>query len=197
MPLASPKNIDPAFQSNRLLFSPLSSDDLPLTIDLWTNPEVTRFVGGTVEKQTLEAQHQTYTRRCAGGAIGVWTLTTRDAHEQIGTAILLPMPIEKDDTDWDLVTGDKLPSGDIEVGYVFKISAWGQGYATETCARMIDFGFQNTKLERIVASTDHENHSSQNVLKKSGMEQLEDQLSYGGVCPFFQITRTQWNERQQ
>lgn len=189
------KQIELVFKSERLIFKPLSEEDRELSIELWTDPELTKFVGGHSTEAELNRDHSKFMRRCAGGAVGIWTVTTLDQDQKIGTAILLPMPIEKDDTDWDLVCGDDLPIGPIEVGYIFKKSAWGKGYATEVCRRLIEFGFANTTLEEIVASTDAENYASQRVLVKSGMEYLGEQLSYGEICPFFSINRKAWSEK--
>ncbi len=55
------------------------------------------------------------TRRCAGGCIGNWCLIDKATQEKLGTANLLPLPVELDDTDWDLVVGDRIPDGDIEM----------------------------------------------------------------------------------
>ncbi|MGI9350669.1 MAG: GNAT family N-acetyltransferase [Rhizobiaceae bacterium] len=184
------------FESERLRFKPLGEEDLSLSIKLWTDPEVTQYVSGPTSEAELVKNHSKYMQRCAGGAIGVWTLTTLERREKIGTAILLPMPVELDDTDWDLVAGDGLPDGDIEVGYILKKSAWGKGYATEACARMIEFGFENTSLREIVASIDEDNHASEKVLLKSGLKPMGKQLSYGEQCPFFRITREKWLERK-
>jgi len=187
--------IDLTFESERMAFKPLAEDDLPLAIELWTDPEITKFVGGTTPEETLRRDHHRYMRRCAGGVIGIWTLTPHNQNEKIGTAILLPMPTELNDTDWDLVTGDGLPNAQIEVGYILKKSAWGRGYATEACTRLIEFGFHNSDLDEIVASIDRENIASRNVLLKSGLKPDGEQLSYGDICPFFKITRSVWNER--
>ncbi|MEM9330408.1 MAG: GNAT family protein [Pseudomonadota bacterium] len=180
------------FESERLLFRPLDHGDLALSLALWTDPEITKYVGGAQDKQTLISEHTKYMRRCAGGCIGVWTLTTLGSGEQIGTAILLPMPIEEIDTDWDLVVGEELPDCDIEVGYILKKSAWGMGYATEACLRLVQFGFENTDLQAIVATTDFDNLASQNVLKKSGFIFEGVRRSYAEDCPGFRITRSQW-----
>ena len=182
------------FDSKRLDFKPLAEDDLDLAIELWTDPEVTQYVGGTYSKDELEEEHPIVMRRCCHGCIGIWTLTDRQNNEKIGTSVLLPMPVEQDDTDWDLVVGNELPDADIEVGYVLKKSAWGKGFATEACKRLLKFAFEESPIETIVASTDHENTASQKVLLKSGLRELGLIKSYGEMCPGFQITKEQWKE---
>ena len=196
MTIDPPQELNLNFESERLLFRPLNETDKTLSIELWTDPEITKYVGGPVDEQTLISQHKIYMRRCARGAIGVWTFSTKQDGEKLGTAILLPMPTDKDDTDWDLLLCEGLPQGEIEVGYILRKSAWGKGFATEACSALINFGFENTNLSRIVASTDDENQNSQNVLRKCGMQYLGKKLSYNEICPYFEITRAQWiNEK--
>ncbi|MEO0328358.1 MAG: GNAT family N-acetyltransferase [Pseudomonadota bacterium] len=181
------------FNSTRLSFSPLSIDDLDMAIDLWTDPEIAKYVGGHRSEEHIREEHPLAMRRCAGGCIGIWTLTTKAENQKIGTAILLPMPVEEDDTNWDLVIGDDVPDGDIEIGYILKKEAWGKGYATEACKRLLRFAFEVSPLTELVASTDARNKASQNVLLKSGMLSLGLIRSYGENCPGFKITKEEWH----
>ena len=76
---------------------------------------------------------KTWVRRGGDGSIGVWCIKDRQSQAKLGTGALLPMPIEEDDTDWDLVVPGQLPDAEIEIGYFLKPSAWGIGIATEAC----------------------------------------------------------------
>lgn len=181
------------FESERLLFHPLSAEDLDLAIEQWTDPEVVKYVADrTYSEAELIEEMPLFTRRCAGGCIGIWRLTEKATGEKIGTAILLPMPIELDDTDWDLVVGDDIPDGDIEVGYILKRSAWGKGYATEACTRMLRFAFEDTPLDVVVACTATDNTVSQHVLTKCGMRPLGVIRAYQEDIPGFRMTRQEW-----
>jgi len=53
-----------------------------------------------------------------------------------------------------------------EVGYMFHKDSHGKGYATEASKVVIDYGFEELKLNRIEAYVAPENVASQNVLKK-------------------------------
>jgi ribosomal-protein-alanine N-acetyltransferase len=46
---------------------------------------------------------------------------------------------------------------------------WGHGYATEAAAAMIAYAFEQLRLRRIVATTEHENTRSINVMRRLGM----------------------------
>jgi RimJ/RimL family protein N-acetyltransferase len=57
-----------------------------------------------------------------------------------------------------------------EVYYKLNVDYWGKGYATEALNLVLDFGFYNLKLHRIVAGCAIENIGSIKVLEKVGMK---------------------------
>ena len=186
------------FKSERLLFRPLDETDIDLVIALWTDPDVVKYVGGkTYTEDELAEEMPVSIRRCGGGCIGIWSLTELATKEKVGTAILLPLPIEEDDTNWNLVTGEGLPDGDIEIGYILRQSAWGKGYATEACARLLRFAFEESPLTEIVATFDDENTVSQRVLEKCGLTSRGRRLAYGEQSPDYRVTRQQWIDANQ
>ncbi|MEM8595089.1 MAG: GNAT family N-acetyltransferase [Pseudomonadota bacterium] len=185
--------MDLCFDSDRLSFRPLELSDLDLAIAQWTDPEVTRYIAPkthTVEE--VEAEMPISIRRCGGGCIGIWCLTDKRSGEKVGTAILLPLPVELDDTDWDLVQGEGIPEGDIEIGYVLRRSAWGKGYATEACARLLRFAFEVSPLQEVVATIDPSNSASRHVLQKCGLRDNGMIRAYAETLPGFRITRAEW-----
>jgi ribosomal-protein-alanine N-acetyltransferase len=119
----------------------------------------------------------------------------RSTAEKLGTAVLLPLPIEEKDTNWDLVVGDDLPDCDIEIGYILKRSAWGKGYATEVTKRLLKFAFEETPLEEIVAVTDPEHTASRSVLEKCGLSYEGLRRAYAQQCSAYRITRRPWLDR--
>jgi RimJ/RimL family protein N-acetyltransferase len=56
-----------------------------------------------------------------------------------------------------------------ELGYWFKRSAWGNGYATEACRFMLTWGFKSLALHRIWGKCHAENAASAHVMEKLGM----------------------------
>ncbi len=58
----------------------------------------------------------------------------------------------------------------IELGYRFKKSAWGKGFATEGARDLIEKGFRDWKINYIFAITLLENVGSQKVMKKAGLK---------------------------
>jgi RimJ/RimL family protein N-acetyltransferase/uncharacterized protein YhfF len=180
--------------TGRLFLRPHTLDDVDLEIELFTDPEVARYMNGVQTAEEIRAEMHKYVRRCGGGCIGVWSVLDRQTSEKIGTGILLPMPVDEDDTNWELIDGPDIPDCEIEVGYALKRSAWGKGYATEICSRLLAFAFEETPLTDVVACIDDDNHRSQNVLVKCGMRDDGRRRAYGEQSQCFRITREQWLE---
>lgn len=180
--------------TSRLLLRPLEPDDVDLGIEMFTDPDVVRYVGGLLSAEKIRSEMPNYLKRCGEGCIGIWCAIERSSAEKIGTGALLPMPIYEDDTNWDLVEGPAIPEAEIEMGYILKSAAWGKGYATEICKRLLAFAFVETPLPDVVACIDDDNHKSRHVLAKCGFREEGRRLAYGVQSLCFRITRSQWLE---
>jgi RimJ/RimL family protein N-acetyltransferase len=192
----SMSSVNLELETDRLLLRPLVENDWEMALETFMDPEVMKFVADVGSEEALAEEMKTAIRRGAGGRIGVWCVLQRETGEKLGTAILLPLPIEEDDTDWSLVQEDRYPDADIEVGYILKRSAWGNGYATEACRRLVQFAFEETELDEIVAVTDPRNAASEKVLRKCGFRDEGLRRAYAEECSAFRISRQQWLELQ-
>lgn len=57
---------------------------------------------------------------------------------------------------------------EVELGYRLCLKHWGRGYATESAAAILRYGFGNLNLERIIAYALPQNSASLKVLEKLG-----------------------------
>lgn len=178
--------------SQRLTLTPYSPDDLDLSFEMFTDPRVLKYAGGVMSEPAIRSNASDWTKRGGDGCIGIWTLADRKTGEKYGSAALLPMPIEDDHTDYSLLVPGEMPAGDIEIGYFLKRSAWGHGFATEACRRLLRFAFEETPLTEVVATFDKNNLASRNVLKKAGFADRGTIFCYGSVGLIFRITRDEW-----
>lgn len=185
------------FLTSRLRLTPLVKADIDISIELWTDPDVVKHICDVATEDELRAEMPDSIKRGGNGCIGVWCVSDRMSGEKIGSAYLLPKPVEETDFDHGLLVPDLIPDGDIEVGYFLKRSVWGKGYATEICKRLLEFAFQESPLNELVASVDDENDASKNVLQKSGFIDRGRALSWGMDSPIYRITRDEWIEVQQ
>lgn len=178
--------------SKRLALVPLDETDIDITVEMFTDPKVLRFARGIMSEAEIRQDMQVWTRRGGNGSIGIWCITDRDSGEKLGSAALLPMPVDEDETDFDLVIPGQMPDGDVEVGYFLKPSAWGKGYATEACNRVLKMAFEDSPLTEVVATFDAANVASRNVLEKAGFVDRGIMRCYGEDGPSFRITRDEW-----
>ena len=191
-PITPLSNRQLCLESDRLRYRPISARDIDIATEIFTDPEVIKYVCDLATPEQVAENLPTDCRRGAGGRLGIWIISRKDSGEKIGTAVLLPIPIDQDDTDFSLLVPEKYPDAEIEVGYLLKRDAWGQGFATEACRRMVRFGFENTKLDEIKATADPDNIVSHKVLKKSGLKDQGLRYAYRCQCAGFGITREEW-----
>lgn len=82
-----------------------------------------------------------------------------------------------------------------ELGYRFKKKHWGKGFATESSAAILDYGFRNLNIDSIFAITDPGNINSQKVLKKLGFN-FQETFDYEGLpVDWFELKKTHWEDR--
>jgi RimJ/RimL family protein N-acetyltransferase len=102
-------------------------------------------------------------------------------------------PLRAEDTPagWD-------EDGVIELGYRLRRSAWGKGYATEGSRALIDKGFTEFGVGRLVAETVAGNLGSRRVLEKSGLIQVDTFASaeHGHVV-VYELTQAGWAARRR
>lgn len=184
--------MDLCLTSKRLSLTPFSADEEALALELFTDPAVTQFVDGPVSKDDVLSDMLNWVKRGADGCIGIWCISDRRSSEKLGSIALLPIPIEEDDTDFSLVVPGRMPDGDIEIGFFLKPSAWGQGIASEACARILKFAFEASPLHEVVATFDDGNHASRKVLTKAGFVDHGRRRCYGEIGPDYRIKRSGW-----
>jgi len=68
---------------------------------------------------------------------------------------------------------------EIDLGYRFKTSAWGKGYATEAAKATLDYGLNKLMLKKITAHAHVDNIASQKVLEKIGMQYVGEGIDGG------------------
>lgn len=185
---------DLTLETERLRLTPFQAEDLDIAIRVLCDADVMHFVTEEPETEAAVIAHmEDAVKRGAGGRIGIWCIHRKDTGNKIGDALLMPVPIEEDDYDWSMVVPHAYPVAEIEVGYLLVPGAWGQGFATEACARLLRFAFEETDLPKVVATTDPENARSHHVLDKCGLRFIGKKRAYAfdDVC-WFEITREEW-----
>ncbi len=159
----------PALETERLILRPQVESDTIELVAMGMDPEVMKYIGhGAMSLR--ESEELALETLEMDGQFGRWIVVEKDTSLVLGWVVLTHL----DD------------SGDIEVGYGFKVIAWGRGFATEAARRLLRHGFEDLGLTEIVAVSRPENAASHRVLEKAGLRRkgLRDAFGLRGLYFF-------------
>lgn len=173
-----------ALTTERLTLRRFTADDFDLLHRLHSDPQVMRYVGGTLPRakseEMLQGRILEYYERHPG--LGIWATLERATGDCIGLHLL------------NHIQGETY----IQVGYLLYPEYWGRGYATEMCREIVRYGFAELGLPRIVGITDMANVESQRVLLKAGLRRdgersfLHPAYADSGPMPWFERDCADW-----
>jgi RimJ/RimL family protein N-acetyltransferase len=146
-------------ETERLTLRRFTSDDVDLLVELDSDPEVMFWITGgrTTSREEIETDYLpaflSYYERFEG--YGFWAAIERSTGEFLGWFHFRPAAGHPDD--------------EPELGYRLRRSTWGKGYATEGSIALIDRGFRDFGVRRVLAETMAVNTASRRVMEKAGM----------------------------
>jgi RimJ/RimL family protein N-acetyltransferase len=155
-------------RTERLVIRPYRDDDATALHDVFGSPEVMRWTPSAPSKDVAEtrqrlARTMAFTARQPPG-FGLWALELQDSTDFLGQVGLFPVE-------------GKGP--EVEVAYELAPRVWGHGYATEAARALVEYGFGELALRRIVALILPDNARSRNVASKCGMTLEKPGRFYG------------------
>ena len=166
-------------ETRRLVLRRLESSDLDSLSALYGDPEVRRyFPEGTLTREETRAELEWFVDgHPEDPALGLWATIHKETDRFIGRCGLLPWTI------------DERP--EVEVAYMLARDYWGQGLGTEAAQAILDYGFDQLNLPRLICLIDSDNLASITVAERIGMtferEGSDDQgpfLLYSRSKPF-------------
>jgi [ribosomal protein S5]-alanine N-acetyltransferase len=180
----------PVLVTGRLRLRMLRPDDLDFLTELDTDERVVRYIhGGSVSagsaRQYAEAVIESAPRRVD---LHRWMIDTAHNCLRIGWIELSKYRQERKRDDL---------SDDVQLSYQLSPGHWGRGYATEAARAVLEYTFQETRLDRVVAYAHPENVRSVRVIEKLGF--LPDGHCTDGVrnvCSFYFLPRQRWRQMQ-
>jgi len=180
-----------AFQSERLLFRPLSTDDVPRFRVLLQAREIAEnglgvhhpYQEGDAERMIENALTGLRKHRYT------WGIVIKSMEDLAGLITITVMPAHY--------------SG--EIGYWIGKDYWNKGYATEAVNGVIAYGFEHLNLNRIFGRSFPDNPASSRVMEKAGMVyegRLRQELWHKLHQEFkdllvFSILRMEYESRQE
>jgi RimJ/RimL family protein N-acetyltransferase len=141
--------------TDRLTFRELSDSDVDNLQLIFSDPIAMEHYPSTKDvaatQEWIDWSLRNYERR----GHGLWAVMLSRTGEFLGQCGLIPQNIRGLD--------------EIEVGYLFCRSHWGNGYATEAAAACRDYGFRQLGCEKLVSFINPGNERSKRVAERVGM----------------------------
>lgn len=141
--------------TERLALRRFTAGDLDWLVELYSDPDVTRYLGGTKDRASTEEMFNSrilrYYEQHPG--LGMWVTVERSSGRRAGFHLL------------NNIQGESF----IQIGFTLARWAWHKGMATEMASAVLRYGFVDLALPRIVGIANLGNLASQQVLLKIGL----------------------------
>lgn len=154
-------------ETERLFIRDLALEDAEALFSIYQNEDVMRFQGGVpsslvAEREAIKSHIEKYYKK---NGFGLWAVVLKETNTVIGRTGLLLSEIE----------GKRRT----EISYLIGREYWGQGLAKEASSAVINYAFENLKIEKIFACIEPLNISSLRVAEKLQMSNIGESLYKG------------------
>ncbi|MCY0969992.1 GNAT family N-acetyltransferase [Chryseobacterium wangxinyae] len=166
-------------ETERLILREILQEDAEAFFAMDSNPEVVKYVGIkplTDISQSVKMIESIRNQYIENG-IGRWAVVRKEDKKMVGwSGLKLIKEINNHQNIYDL-------------GYRFTPEYWGKGYATETSIAVLNYAFNEMKLNNVFAYADVENYASNHVLKKLGFEEKDTFIDEGDTCFWYELKK--------
>ena len=165
-------------ETKNLILRLAESSDLEDACLLHADPDVMRYIGKgkTSSKEDVKIWLDCMIAYQQKHGFGIYAVVHKETNQYVGRAGLIHLAFDESQSD-------------IEVCYALHKKFWGKGYATEIAKALVQYGFQDLKLDKLVAVTYPENLPSRHVLEKIGMRYIK-QTAYRNIqVSFYEIKK--------
>lgn len=166
-------------ETDRLLHRRIEPDDLAHLIEMRSDPQVNKYLGGArlQNPEAIEKRLRFYMDCYEKNGYGMCLMIWKETGEEIGWSGLQPLE----------------ETGETEVGYGMIKKFWGKGIGFETALGWLRYGFETAGLQRIVAVAAPENTGSRRIMEKCGMKYEKTEEHYGAQCVFYAISKDEFS----
>lgn len=170
------------FETQRLILRDwYPREDARYAMDIFGDERVMAWVEGDVRDGSMrqvQARLQRYAEQTKRSKDGMrsWAVVQKDIGRVIGNVVLCWLPdmeeVRKQHTPEPIEDG--MSTDFVEIGWHFRPSSWGFGYATEAAGCIARHSFETLDVPMLLAVTQPDNRRSIAVMEKLGMQ-------YGGI----------------
>ena len=145
--------------TDRIGFSKWSGNDMGLARQLWGDPQVTQYIcaSGRFTANDIANRLETEILNDTRYHVQYWPFFELATYDFIGCCGLRPHEEKA-----------------YEIGFHLRPDFWGQGYAKEAAAAVIDYAFTVLNAEKLFAGHNPNNASSQKLLNRLGFIYIGD-----------------------
>jgi RimJ/RimL family protein N-acetyltransferase len=156
--LAAPDSMVKVLETERLLLRRLMPEDLDALFVLYSDTELRQYFpeGALTYEETREELEWFLHGHPLRPELGLWATIHKATGHFIGRCGLLPWKI------------DDQP--EVEIAYLLDKRFWGQGFATEAAQGIMQYGFTQLRLPRLISLIDVRNQASIAVARRIGMQ---------------------------
>ena len=171
----------PELATERLLLRKIKASDYEEILFLRTDETVTKFIERPENKKIKDKSGARKLIKELNGYIETnesitWGIVLKNNPKVMGTICL-----------WNFSQNEKTA----EVGYELNPKFHGKGIMSEAIKKIVDFGFNQLKLDKIEAFTHNKNENSSKLLEKNGFNLNENRTDLDNTSNnIFEITIT-------
>jgi RimJ/RimL family protein N-acetyltransferase len=159
--MTAPKPERYFLKSARIGFRCWSRDDLPLAHELWSDIEVTRFIGGPFSDEEIGRKLEREMARMNEHGFQYWPIHLLSNDEHVGCCGLRLFRLQ-----------DQIH----ELGFHLRPKFWGQGLASEAARAAIRYGFETIGAKGLSAGHHPDNTTSKKLLENLGFRYTHDEF---------------------
>ena len=154
----------PTIETENLVLRPFKDEDVDDYFGVLDSPEVRRWLhlSESLDRSDAWQQMAWFLGQWELRGTGHWALEEKNSGKFVGRAGLH----RPERHDWP----------GVEVGWALHPDFWGYGYATETGAAAVSYGFEQLGLDKLFSCILAENNRSQAVAKRLGFEFMEERI---------------------
>lgn len=144
-------------QTNRLILRPFEERDIDSMTLINQDPKVCEFLPGIGTRSTTESNIKKFIKHYHDHGFSLYAVELKSTGEMIGWCGLMIPAFE----------AHFMPA--FEIGWRLSSSHWDKGYATEAAKAVLQYAFEELKLEEVVSFTVPDNIRSRRVMEKIGL----------------------------
>lgn len=165
-------------RTNRLLLRCYSKEDLDAYARIMGDREVGKWFpkGDGYTHEESEKSLRNILDHWNKFGFGIWAITDKANNVLLGRCGL------------NTIT----ETSEVEIDFVIAPDYWRKGYATEAAEAVLKYGFENLKLNRVIALAKPENTASRRVIEKIGMQYVKEAQYWGITCAYYAISKSQY-----